>query len=227
MTSAIRVLSNRLNAKKSTGPITFRGKSLSRFNAVKHGLFALQRLIPGEDKIRYEKLSSRIVGEMSPKTAVENMLVDQIIGAMWRLRRLELTEIEYFARRRKNLVADAMVNMSTEEYEIATQLIDDDEQLQTIKADRDRKHEFESLLKDPKSTESDDEPDSNRNDEAAREKLESANALAVIYLDGMSDAADSFPFFLERLRGSMVRDIVRNHASLVRMQKQRNIKNGS
>ena len=37
---------NRLNAKRSTGPRTERGKNTSKFNAVKAGLFAKQVVIP-------------------------------------------------------------------------------------------------------------------------------------------------------------------------------------
>src|ERR1019366_4873477 len=45
---------NRLNAKRSTGPRTERGKNTSRFNAVKTGMFAEHLIIPKCDRCRYE-----------------------------------------------------------------------------------------------------------------------------------------------------------------------------
>jgi hypothetical protein len=162
---------------------------------------------------------------MAPKSAVEHMLVDQIIGAMWRLRRLERAETQYFVQRRKHLLTDAIINMSPKEYEVATRLIDDDEPLRMAKPARDRRSEFDSVLKDLESTDNDhDESNDNDNDAVVKEKLTSANDLAVIYLDGMSDTVDSFPFFVQRARNAMVREIVRNHSILVRIQKQRSIK---
>jgi hypothetical protein len=50
---------NRLNAKKSTGPKTLRGKEYSRRNALKHGLFArhsLEFFLLGEDSHEYDDL---------------------------------------------------------------------------------------------------------------------------------------------------------------------------
>ena len=45
---------NRLNAKRSTGPRTERGKNHSKFNAVKTGLFANHVVIPKCDGDPYE-----------------------------------------------------------------------------------------------------------------------------------------------------------------------------
>jgi hypothetical protein len=163
---------------------------------------------------------------MAPKSAVEHMLVDQIIGALWRLRRLERAEAQYFVQRKKRLLTDALIDMSPEEYEVATRLIDDDELLRMAKPARDRRSEFDSVLKDLKSTDNDHDEsnDNDDNDAVVKEKLASANDLAVIYLDGMSDTVDSFPFFVQRANNALVREIVRNHSILVRIQKQRSIK---
>ena len=48
MTSEVKIQSNRLNAKRSTGPRTDRGKKRSSVNALKHGLTARTDVIPGD-----------------------------------------------------------------------------------------------------------------------------------------------------------------------------------
>src|SRR5258707_261267 len=49
MSTLKQIEANRLNAQHSTGPRTTEGKSASRLNALKHGLFAADPVIPGED----------------------------------------------------------------------------------------------------------------------------------------------------------------------------------
>ena len=49
MTSQKQIEANRRNAQKSSGPKTIQGRSISRMNALKHGLLAEQVVVPGED----------------------------------------------------------------------------------------------------------------------------------------------------------------------------------
>ncbi len=49
MTSQKQIEANRRNAQKSSGPKTAQGRSISRMNALKHGLLAEQVIVPGED----------------------------------------------------------------------------------------------------------------------------------------------------------------------------------
>ena len=50
MTSAAQMDANRSNAQKSTGPRTPEGKETASQNALKHGLFAREGAIRGEDE---------------------------------------------------------------------------------------------------------------------------------------------------------------------------------
>lgn len=103
---------NRNNAKKSTGPKTKRGKANARWNALKHGAFATHRLIRGEDESAYEKLAARVNAEARPKTAIECMLVDQIVGDIWRLKRVEQAERAYLDQVRESALSRSVRKFS-------------------------------------------------------------------------------------------------------------------
>ena len=97
MTSEEKAQANRRNALKSTGPKTPEGKSAVRLNAVKHGLLSQEVLLPGEDEAALTELGVRLRDELQPLGELENLLVDRIITAYWRLRRLGRVETGIFA----------------------------------------------------------------------------------------------------------------------------------
>ena len=88
MTSPRKAEANRQNALKSTGPKTPEGKDSVRHNAIKHGLLSEQVLLPGEDEAALKELSEHLRAELSPVGYVEDLLVERILAAYWRLRRL-------------------------------------------------------------------------------------------------------------------------------------------
>jgi hypothetical protein len=87
----IKIDANRKNAKRSTGPRTHRGKSIAKFNAVTHGLFAKHVAIPicdGDNPERdFQSLLDRLHQDFQPKGFYEEWLVGKIAECMWRLRR--------------------------------------------------------------------------------------------------------------------------------------------
>ena len=92
MTSEKQVQANRRNALKSTGPKTSEGKAAVRLNANKHGLRAQEVLLPGEDPEALKELDVNLRAELQPVGEQENLLVDGIVAAHWRLRRLRRVE---------------------------------------------------------------------------------------------------------------------------------------
>jgi hypothetical protein len=96
VTSDKQIEANRQNARKSTGPRTQEGKAAVRHNAVKHGLLAEEVLILGEDEAAFKYLDERLRNELQPVGELENMLVDRIVVARWRLRRLGRVEADIF-----------------------------------------------------------------------------------------------------------------------------------
>ena len=97
MASERQLLANRLNAQRSTGPRTFRGKSRSRRNALKHGLTA-RTIVPGvEDKDDFSNFSARIASSYRVSSALQQELLSRLTGILWRLRRAQVIEVGLFA----------------------------------------------------------------------------------------------------------------------------------
>jgi hypothetical protein len=87
---------NRLNAKRSTGPRTERGKNYSKFNAVTTGLFAKHVVIPecdGDDPYeQFSKLLDALEEEYKPEGASEVSWVALMAECMWKQRRVSRSE---------------------------------------------------------------------------------------------------------------------------------------
>jgi hypothetical protein len=87
---------NRRNAEKSTGPKTENGKTVSKLNALKHGLLAQTVVVCGhklkESTNEFKKLCQDFYTDLNPVGPLEEMLVDQIISLTWRLRRARTAE---------------------------------------------------------------------------------------------------------------------------------------
>jgi hypothetical protein len=96
-----QIAANRLNAQKSTGPITPEGRAAVRLNGVKHGLYAETLVLPGEIESDFTSLLESYEAEHQPATPTEEALVQQLTMAMWRLRRLYHAEAAFLARERK------------------------------------------------------------------------------------------------------------------------------
>jgi hypothetical protein len=106
MTSEKKAEANRRNALKSTGPKTPEGKSVVRLNALRHGLRSEEILLSGEDGGALKDLGERLRGELQPVGELENLLVDRIISAYWRLRRTGRVEAGIFAWERSEETAE-------------------------------------------------------------------------------------------------------------------------
>ena len=71
MTTEIQAEANRRNALQSTGPKTGEGVEAARFNALRHGLRALQTVVPGEAPEQWEAHRIGVVEDLKPEGAVE------------------------------------------------------------------------------------------------------------------------------------------------------------
>jgi hypothetical protein len=92
MTSFRQIDANRRNARKSTGPITEKGKQHSRCNAVRHGLTAETVIEVLEDPKDYRAFEMSVTADFDAQTAVERELVLRLASLLWRLRRATAIE---------------------------------------------------------------------------------------------------------------------------------------
>ena len=84
-----QVTANRTNAQKSTGPRTPEGKEKASQNAVRHGFFAQEVVIKGEDPGEFEFFRDQMLEELAPAGPTESLLATRIVGLSWRLQRAE------------------------------------------------------------------------------------------------------------------------------------------
>ncbi len=96
MTSEARVLANRRNSSKSTGPRTTEGKAVVARNALKHGFLAHQDLIPGEDREQFESCRRLLLEDLAPLGPMESTLAERIVSCSWRLKRADRLQNEVF-----------------------------------------------------------------------------------------------------------------------------------
>ena len=95
MTTEKQIEANRQNAQDSTGPKTEEGKSVSRMNALKHGILSEEVLMEGEEKASLEELGKRLRTELAPHGELEGLFVDRIVSSAWRLKRAIHVEREF------------------------------------------------------------------------------------------------------------------------------------
>jgi hypothetical protein len=88
MTTNAKILANRLNALKSTGPRTAEGKAIASQNSVKHGLLAERDVITSESQADFDQYRQQLLDELSPVTPMESVLAERIVTLSWRLKRV-------------------------------------------------------------------------------------------------------------------------------------------
>lgn len=82
-----QLAANRANAQKSTGPKTEAGKARSMFSGLKHGLYARDVVLPGEDTAAYDAMLADLCAALEPHGRAEEDLVRRAADMSWRLGR--------------------------------------------------------------------------------------------------------------------------------------------
>lgn len=84
----VKRAANGANARRSTGPRTKAGKSVSRLNGLRHGLRAELVVVPPlEDAGEWEAHCSAVAEVLAPANYLEELFVDRAALATWQLRR--------------------------------------------------------------------------------------------------------------------------------------------
>jgi hypothetical protein len=90
---------NRRNATKCTGPKSVEGKSKSSMNNLKHGVNSATLILPGEDESEFQRIHGEIQSLYQPQDSSQQLMVDQMAVARWKMRRAELFEAELMIER--------------------------------------------------------------------------------------------------------------------------------
>ncbi len=87
MSTDAQINANRQNAQKSTGPVTPEGKAIVSQNALKHGLFAVQDVVPTENQAEFDSMREQMLADLAPVGAMETLLAQRAFSLAWRLQR--------------------------------------------------------------------------------------------------------------------------------------------
>jgi len=106
MSSQQQIDANRRNAQWSTGPQTPEGRDAVRFNALRHGLTAKTAVLAGENQEHFDEALEAFQAEYQPSGPTQNLLVQQMVMAAWRLARLRHIETGLFNLRLCDLAGE-------------------------------------------------------------------------------------------------------------------------
>jgi hypothetical protein len=102
-----QLAANRRNATKSTGPVTPSGKAIAARNACKHGLLAQEVVVDGgegaESQEQFDALLSELKSQFDPQGLLEEMLIEKMAVAYWRLRRVHRYEVGLLRQKLDNI----------------------------------------------------------------------------------------------------------------------------
>ena len=130
--SAAKLAANRRNGQKSKGPKTEERKSRSRWNALKHGVLSRRLVVLNDnDGQTYTLLLENLRRDLNPGNALEEILIEKIAMAYWRLHIAYGYEAE-FARSRHEfiIVADRMGRYANTIHRQLLQAVNELERLQ-------------------------------------------------------------------------------------------------
>ncbi|MFN3324323.1 MAG: hypothetical protein ACK5AZ_12565 [Bryobacteraceae bacterium] len=86
----------RINGARSRGPKTPEGKKRSSLNAMRHGLTAKTICLWNESHEKFQTILDAYVADLKPETQVEMDLVEEMVGAKWRMYRVWQMETGIF-----------------------------------------------------------------------------------------------------------------------------------
>jgi len=86
--TAAKVAANQKNSELSTGPTSVRGKAVSRWNSISHGILTGDLLLPDESGTDLKKFRDEMMGSYCPVGCSEFHQVEIIVWNLWRLKRL-------------------------------------------------------------------------------------------------------------------------------------------
>src|SRR5262245_57362049 len=89
MTTEAQQAANQRNGAKSTGPRSAEGKRRVSRNAITHGLTCRAVVLKDDDRAEFERFRASMIHDNLPVGAAEQICVERMVSAFWRLQHLE------------------------------------------------------------------------------------------------------------------------------------------
>src|SRR5580693_743431 len=83
--SEAELAARRANAQKSTGPTTEQGKSICRWNALRHGHRAELPVLPGECPEAYARRLDQWMDDLGAENETQRFFVERAVKASWKM----------------------------------------------------------------------------------------------------------------------------------------------
>src|SRR5260370_15647322 len=94
MTSDLKSATSRANGAKSRGPKTAETRETSSHNSLKHGFTAKKTMVlQCESEEAFQEMLAEYAATYQPGSPVEQVLVNDMVAARWRMQRLRAIEI--------------------------------------------------------------------------------------------------------------------------------------
>ena len=74
------------------------GYEVSKMNAVRHGILSKETILPYENQSEYQNLLQTLITQHNPSNLTEEYLVEELVGIIWRKKRLKLAENATFKK---------------------------------------------------------------------------------------------------------------------------------
>ncbi len=108
-----RLNATRLAEWRAETPMIDRVKR--KLSALRHGAYSTTRILPGEDPADFEKLRQVLKTELAPNGPLEEDIVNEIAGLVWRKQNLDVLRVAELARKRHDEITSE-INDDTDEY---------------------------------------------------------------------------------------------------------------
>ena len=95
--SPAKLRANRRNARQSTGPKTEAGKARASRNAISHGIFCKDVVLPTESNEAFQRFRHALLFDLRPEGALQQMVADRVVILSWKLNCIPSAEAEAHA----------------------------------------------------------------------------------------------------------------------------------
>lgn len=103
----------RANGRRSKGAVTAEGRARLAAAATRHNLSGPFRILPGEDRLAFERLRRAWHARLQPIDRAEREAADAIVAQIWRRQRLDILEVQVLSALLYDRPRDGLPSLDT------------------------------------------------------------------------------------------------------------------